>query len=202
MKSVLYLASGSASRQKLLHEAQIPFLTTSHTADETLYDKTLNLQEIVKYLAVLKMKHVVLPQATDGQQIFVLTADTLTLDDAGNILGKPLNREHAVSMLRNKKSKITATAVCLEKKEFYDANWHTTDSLVLYGQANCIVDIPDHYIDLYLQKVDYRSMSGAISVDGFGAQFVKDVQGCYTAILGLPMYELQQALYDKCFVCW
>lgn len=194
MKNILYLASGSTSRQKLLTEAQIPFLVTSHTADETLYDSTLSLQEIVKYLAVLKMKHVILPSGMHGQTVFVLTADTLTVDDAGNILGKPLNREHAILMLSNKKSKVTGTAFCLEKKEFDDGIWHTKKSLVLYGQGSCTVDIPDHYLDLYLKKVDYRSMSGAISVDGFGAQFVKEVQGCYTAILGLPMYELQQAL--------
>lgn len=38
------------------------------------------------------------------------------------------------------------------------------------------------------------SFAGALAVDGYASQFVKSINGSYTAILGLPLYEVREAL--------
>jgi septum formation protein len=192
--NLLYLASGSKGRKQLLIDAQIPFELVSHSADETIVDTNQPIEVVVKKLALLKMKHVILPAGHDGQIAFVVTADTLTLNSDKKILGKPTSREHAILMLKNKKPVLVATAFCLEKKEFKNGAWQTLTSIVDYDQAYGTVDVSHDCIDLYLSKVAYMMVSGAISADGFGAQFVKEVRGCYTSIIGMPMYKFRKAL--------
>lgn len=199
MKHILYLASGSMGRKKLLIEAQIPFELVLHSADETTCSLNQPLDAVVKELALLKMKHVTLPQGQPGQVVFVLTADTLTLNSHGELLGKPKDREHAIAMLSNRNEALIGTAFCLEKKEYRDGVWHALDSMVDYDQAWCTVDIPAQYIDLYLSKIPYMMVSGGISISGFGEQFVKEIRGNYSAIIGMPMYKLHRALERMLF---
>jgi predicted house-cleaning NTP pyrophosphatase (Maf/HAM1 superfamily) len=42
-------------------------------------------------------------------------------------------------------------------------------------------------------------VSGALAIEGFGEQFVREVSGSYSAILGLPMYQLRKALMSFYF---
>ncbi len=194
MKPILYLASGSVGRKKLLTEAGIFFELAFHTADETQCDLSQPLEIVVKYLALLKMKHVTLPQGHEGRIALVLTADTLTLNHQGKLLGKPVDRNHAIVMLSDKNPTTTGTAFCLEKKEYKNGSWHTLEQIVDYDQASCLIDVPERCIDIYLTKIPYMMVSGAISVQGFGEQFVKEIHGNYSAIIGMPMFQLRQAL--------
>lgn len=199
MKYLLYLASGSMGRKQLLTQAQIPFELAFHSADETSCSLNQPLDVVVKELAQLKMKHVTLPQGRPGQIVFVLTADTLTLNSDRELLGKPKDRAHAIAMLSNQSETLIGTAFCLEKKEYRDGCWYTIDSLVDYDQAWCTVNIPMQSIDLYLNKSPYMMVSGAISISGFGDQFVQEIRGNYSAIIGMPMYKLRQALDRMAF---
>lgn len=199
MKNILYLASGSAGRKKLLIEAQIPFELISHAADETQCDLSQPIDVVVKHLALLKMKHVTLPQGREGQILFVLTADTLTLNHQGELMGKPVDRDDAVRMISDRKPTLTGTAFCLEKKEFQNGSWHTKDQIVDFDQAWCTVQVPDDSIDLYLREIPYLMVSGAISIGGFGEQFVTEIRGNYSAIIGMPMYKLRQSLQKMNF---
>src|SRR5689334_1140634 len=103
MKYPLYLASDSAARKELLTSAQIPFVLIAHGADETVVHHGQPLADIVGQIAQLKMDHVVMPQGMyDGQEVFVLTADTLTLKGSPErfeVFGKPKDRDNAKYML-------------------------------------------------------------------------------------------------------
>ena len=60
--------------------------------------------------------------------------------------------------------------------------------------------IPDEWIEIYLKhSLLALSASNAIAVEGYGAQFLTAVNGSYSAIVGLPMFELRQALSDVGF---
>ena len=194
-KYSLYLASNSYSRKKLLQDSQIPFLIIQQCADESIIDQNCSLQQYVTALALLKMEHVVLPVAKEGDIALFLTADTMTLDYQGRLLGKPLDHADAIRMLQICRQGVTVgTAFCLEKKIFEGGVWKTLGQIIDYDQAFCVVDVPGKCIDFYLEKISYLCVSGGIAIEGFGEQFVKKIDGCYSAILGLPMYKLRQAL--------
>jgi predicted house-cleaning NTP pyrophosphatase (Maf/HAM1 superfamily) len=60
--------------------------------------------------------------------------------------------------------------------------------------ADYVFDVPDAWLDIYLEKSRGLVASGAIAIEEFGSQFLKTVHGSYTTIVGLPMYELREAL--------
>lgn len=196
----LYLASGSATRKSLLMDSQIPFSFISQNADESQASLQQSLESLVSELAQLKMSHVLYPFGKEGDIAFFLTADTMTIDPNGKFYGKPIDRQDAIGMIKAcRQGANVGTAFCLERKQFLAGCWETKESFVGYDQAWCVVDIPDEFIDFYLDSVPFADLSAGISIEGFGDQFVKEISGSYSAVLGLPMYKVRAALYQLGF---
>ena len=196
MKNILYIGSKSASRKKLLQEAGIPFEILEQQADEAKCDWNLPLQQLVESIAHYKMEHVVLPVGkNEGHIILVLTADTLSVDPMGKIRGKPVNAVDAYEMLKaaGMGENICGTAFCLEKKVYGNGTWQTQEKIMRYAQAKYEFKIRDSLIEDYLKYSGAMEAAGAIKIED-GKQFVKSINGSYSAIIGLPMYELREAL--------
>ncbi|MEX0940621.1 MAG: Maf family protein [Candidatus Babeliales bacterium] len=196
MKYTLLLGSESKSRQKLLHDARIPFKTIGHSADESACDWNMPLKEVLTSITCSKMEHVVLPVGNEGDYSFVLTADTMGLDSKGNIHGKPISKEDAIEKIIALRGRgKVATAFCLDKKQFLNNFWQVQQRIVQVVETEYEFNIPNEWIEHYLQEVpDYMTISGAITIEGFGAQFLKSIRGSYTSIIGLPMFEVREAL--------
>lgn len=201
MKHPLYLASSSYSRKRLLELSNIPFVIVTQDADESVCSMDQPLEILVQQLAELKMDHIDLPQGQEeGQVGFFLTADTLTMDPDNKLHGKPIDRKDAIEMLKAcRQGAIVGTSFCLERKLFTNGQWQRQERIVEYDRAYCVVDVPDAFLDFYLDRVPFTQVSGGITIEGFGEQFVKEVNGCYSAIIGLPMYKLRDALYKLGF---
>lgn len=193
----IYLASSSQTRQNLLKEAGLEFEIIEQNADERSMSWNLPIEELVCKLAELKMAHVQIPSdaAIENNSIYILTADTLTEDINGNILGKPKNRDDSINQIKIARhgSKVS-TGFCLEKKIFQNNAWITDKKVTKAVTSSCKLDIPDQFIDTYLEKTGALYGCGSIIIDGFGSVFTKEIKGSYTAILGLPLYEIFEAL--------
>lgn len=196
MKHTLLLGSKSFSRKMLLTEAQIPFITIEQDADEMQCDWTLPLEQAVAAIARHKMEHLCMPGGQDGQIAFVLTADTLSTDAHGQLNGKAIDRADAIAKIRlnrNRKNHL-ATAFCLERKQCIAGYWHTQERIERVVASYYTFDVPDAWIDIYLEKSIALQASGAVAVELFGSQFLKEVQGSYSTIIGLPLFEVREAL--------
>ncbi len=199
MASRLYLGSSSQSRQMLLREAGIPFELVKQSADETKCDWGMTLQQVVQQIALYKMEHVVLPEGEEGEHCFVLTADTLTENSKGELEGKPVDRADAINKLKKARDGVrTGTAFCLERRLYSEGAWHVDHHMTCYVQAQYQFYVPDELIDYYLTNAPVIG-SGAIAIEGFGNQFLKSIDGSYSAVVGLPMFEVRQALHDAGF---
>lgn len=195
MNNILLLASQSQSRRRLLSDAAIPFVLLEQSADERSCDWTLPLPQLVSTIAKHKMEQIIMPKGENGKELFVLTADTLTQDLQGNILGKPESREHAIAMIKAVRSGArVGTAFCLDKKVYRFDSWQTQQRIFSFVEAHCIFNVPDRWIDDYLTHSFALNCSGSIALDGYGSQFFKSLQGSYTTVLGLPLVELRDAL--------
>jgi septum formation protein len=203
MNKTLFLASGSASRKKLLTDAKIPFQIVSHDADESQCPMEGSLEDVVTKLAVLKMDHIVMPDNLDtDQEIFILTSDTLTVTAEGEFLCKPTSREDAVRMLKSCRqghAKV-GSGFCLEKRIFVEGVWKTEQRILGFNEASCLFDVPERDVDFYLDNAPFLSVSGGVTIESFGNQFVKDVQGSYSSIIGLPMFDIRNALFEIGFL--
>lgn len=190
----LYVASTSASRKMLLTQSKIPFTIIHQSADEAACDWNLPLEEVVRNIALYKMEHALVPQGQENETCYVLTADTLTLNSKGGIEGKPIDRQDAIKKLQSARDGArTGTAFCLDRRIFRNSIWHVDARIVAFVQADYCFDVPDDRLDFYLDNIGFLG-SGAIAIEGFGAQFMRTISGSYTAVVGLPMYELREAL--------
>ena len=198
---VLYIASNSASRKLLLEQAKIPFQVIKQDADESKVSVDQSLSDIVAQIAVLKMQHAQIPSGDkDGDVCFVLTADTMGLTVDGRILCKPKDRRDAISMLEDcRKGTLTVSAFCLRKMQWKNGSWRIIQEVVDFDQADSVFDVPDEFIDFYLGSIPFLSVSGAVSIEGFGGQFCRSLNGSYESIVGLPMFKVRQALFDLGF---
>ena len=203
IKNKLYLASQSPSRKSLLVEAGLEFEVIVNEADEdSIARDGVSLEQLTKKLALLKMDHVQIPVGSvEGQRCFVITADTMGTDSFGVLNGKPRDFQDAIRMIESIKNGDTcSTGFCVDRKVWDGTTWQTNDRVLDQVSAYIIFDVPSDQIAQYfeqlkkLNNIDYLKVSGGFSMRGVGAQYVKEIHGSYTTILGLPMYEVRCAL--------
>lgn len=200
MQNIVYLGSKSQARHQLLKDAQIDFVLVGQDADESKCELFECLRKTVEQIALYKMEHVVLSDGHEGEVRFVLTADTLTQNKDGSLSGKPIDRVHAISMIRSARAgAVVGTAFCLDKKIWRAGKWEVLNRIEKYVQAAYELDIEDEWIDIYLAKSFGSVASGAVAIEGYGEQFLKTINGSHSAIVGLPMFELRKALQELGF---
>jgi len=191
----LYLASSSPSRAQLLREVRIPYAIIGQTADESLVSTESPVESIVSAIAQLKMEHALLPGGYQGDVIFVLTADTLGVDSEGIVYGKPVDCTDAIRMIKKLRNGARcATGFCLERKRFLNGAWHTEERITDVVSASYELDLPDEWIDRYLEHQNALQVSGALVLECYGSLFVKKIDGSFSTIRGLPLCEVRGAL--------
>lgn len=196
MPTMLYIASSSRIRHQLLNEAQIPFKIIEHNADERSISWNGPIENITLAVTQLKMDSIDLDPTTFPKEIILLTADTLTADTDGNLYGKPADLNEAIAMIKQlRKGSVVTTAFCLEKRVYKENAWHIVAKQAEAVSAQCEFSLSDEEILEYFTKQPSALLAaGALTIEGYGNQFLKSVTGSYSAILGLPMFELRNAL--------
>jgi septum formation protein len=191
----LYIASKSSSRKMLLEQMGINFTVIEQNADESKCDWSMPLQRVVENIAQYKMDHALMPIGQEGEIAFVLTADTLGEDTTGAVTGKPTDVADAIEKIKRACGRNRCgTAFCLEKKIYQDGKWRTQQRIVRYVEASFEFDIPHDLIAEYIRVSGALETAGAIKIEGYGAQFFKSINGSYSTIVGLPLFELRAAL--------
>lgn len=202
MSDFVYLASGSHSRQELLKLSNLPFIVIKQTANEEKINRNNSLQNVVCAIAQEKMRCAVLPNGkTAGELAYVLSADTMGVSSSGEIFGKPKNQADAMRMLNSYRTGAeTGTAFCLSKQIWQDDVWQVLEQVTCYVNATYVFNVPDEMVGLYFKHaverfgISYLDVSGAVAIEDYGLQFVTNFQGSFTAVIGLPLYELRQEL--------
>lgn len=195
-KNILYLASKSPSRQMLLQEARIPYVVIPQDADERACMTSGTIEDTVLRIAQSKMKHAQLPDGTrSGEHAFVLTADTMVQDSLGTVHGKPIDRADAIEKLRvARQGNYLATGFCVARKTWNGTSWDTQELIEQVVTARYIFNIPENWLEHYLDTTLGLHCAGAAAVEGFGGQFLKTIDGSHSCIIGLPLYEVREAL--------
>ncbi len=207
LKNVLYFGSKSQSRRMLLEESQIPFTVVGQNADESQCDWGLPLPQLVLSIALHKMDHVVLPDGKhEGEVCYVLTADTMSHDKMGIIHGKPVDRADAIAKIRaSAQGSFLCTAFCVDRRVWRPVRrsldeggknnvWVVDERITDVVSAEFIFYVPESWIDIYLEHTPFLDVSGGMAIEKYGNQFLKNVQGSYSTIIGLPLFEVREAL--------
>jgi septum formation protein len=185
----LVLASASSRRRDILTSLGAEFDVQEADVDETRLANESG-PEMVLRLARCKAETVArrLPPGT-----LVLGADTAVLLD-GHIFGKPESGDEALAMLAalSGRTHTVLTGVALVARAgLLDAVSRTE---VRFREID-----PDEARH-YWQSGEPRGKAGAYAIQGLGASFVEHIEGSFSGVVGLPVFEtmalLRQAGYD------
>ena len=206
-RDILYLGSQSEPRQNLLKLADINFKVLTHKSSECVIEPSDNFEKYVIAIACDKMQHLQLLEVTqvEKNKIFVLTADTLIKTSHTNpilgtqILGKPKDLENAKEMLRSIRNQPVdvLTGCCLQVMNASGQHWEIEKRQCWATGAQVEFSIDEESLDLYFEKEPWALHAcGAGVIEGIGQAFLKSLNGSYTAVLGLPLFELRQKLKE------
>jgi septum formation protein len=178
------LASASPRRRQLLSEAGYEFEVLSPAIEEAAHG-WLTIRELTIWNAARKAVRVseLAPDAV------VLAADTLVAID-GEVLGKPVDLEDAVRILRRLSGRAhevwTAVRIChaAQRRAF---SFHEMSRVHFRN-------LDDGGIRSYLAKIDPLDKAGAYAAQGHGAEIIERIDGSYTNVVGLPMEQTTRAL--------
>ena len=182
LREKLILASGSPRRKELLTAAGWQFEAITAGIDESLMpdeDPATYVQRLAKSKA-----DAVAAQLADG---LVLGADTTVVVD-GQILGQPVDDEDAkrMLMLLNNKWHEVLTGVAVVRV--------AGQSRVDYETTRVrFAEMSEREIDWYVSTGEARGKAGAYGIQGAAGVFIKEIEGDYFNIVGLPIrlvYEL------------
>lgn len=144
-------------------------------ADELPQDYVLRLAH-EKALACAKL-------LTSSQHTMpILAADTtVALSDC--ILGKPEDERDARAMLRRLSGKShqvhTAVALCVKGE---------VEVVISTTQVE-MMSISDAQIEYYLAAGEHVDKAGSYGIQGLAGAWISKIEGSYTGVMGLPIYE-------------
>jgi septum formation protein len=184
---MLVLASASPRRRELLYQAGIEFeVIPSHIPEQRAPGETP--AQYVQRIATDKARHVLQLLAERGAADRpVLAADTeVVLDDA--ILGKPRDRAHARDLLQALagRTHTVLSALCL----IAGGRELQALSTSLVTMAPLTAD----EITAYVASGEADDKAGAYAIQGKAAAFIARLEGSYSGVMGLPLYDLHQLL--------
>lgn len=186
---MIVLASASPRRKELLSNLVNEFEIKPADIDETPYALE-QPQEYVVRMAREKAEAAIAKHQLSHRDIVIASDTSVVLGE--RILGKPEDFAHAQEMLRalSGRSHEVMTSICV-----------CNGGLNRVATANVISqvefrELSDVEIAQYWATGEPADKAGAYAIQGLGGMFVKHITGSFSAVVGLPVYEVTQLLNE------
>jgi septum formation protein len=191
----VYLASASPRRRQLLSQIGVSFQVLSVDVDESSAAgeaADIYVRRVAEAKAVAGLARRL---AGRGPQAPVLGADTAVVA-AGAILGKPADcadEERMLGLLSASTHEVL-TAVALAVDDGVQSRLSRSE--VTFREITR-AEARD-----YWNTGECRDKAGGYAIQGYGAIFVSALQGSYSGVMGLPLFETAQMLRSVGVPCW
>lgn len=180
------LASASPRRKELLAHIVEHFTIEPANVDETPIVNE-SPSELVRRLAMSKAEYVAKKQSGT----LVIGSDTIVAVN-NKILGKPQDYNDFINMMKllsNNTHKVY-TGICV---------YNTCQSTKPYLDEVIITDVTMAEINsedtlAYWLTGEPQDKAGGYAIQGIGGKFVKSIDGSFSAVVGLPIYETKQLI--------
>jgi septum formation protein len=200
------LASSSPRRRELLGSLGIPFTVIKPDIDETQHPNEPPLVYVARLSqekAAAVATQLDVSDKSDSELILaadtvvILGADTLGVNEHGDILGKPVDADDARDMLRRLRGRThqvcTALTLCLVRGQ----NRPPLEYLTQVSRTNVTMrDYIDAEIDAYIETGDPFDKAGSYAIQHPVFRPVAKIDGCYTNVVGLPLCTLKNMLAE------
>lgn len=183
---MIYLASQSPRRAELLRQIGVQFSVHAVDIDESRQPGE-SASDYVRRIAEYKARRALEEITASEPAPLVIAADT-TISLDGDIIGKPADRRQCrciLDRLSGREHQVM-TAVALA----------TRDRLELRLSENRVWFrvLERHEIEAYCDDPEPMDKAGAYAIQGKAAIFVSRLEGSYSSVMGLPLFETAELL--------
>ncbi|MEA3404501.1 MAG: Maf family protein [Pseudomonadota bacterium] len=184
---LLYLSSGSPRRQELMQQLNLKFKVINVPIEEQVLPEE-DPEAYVTRIAIKKAQAGFDKVASN--QAWIIGGDTaVVLGD--EVFGKPESEADAYRMLSllsgQTHTVLSAIAIVRDTQVFSALNQTQVTFRVLSEQE----------MTEYWSSGEPIGKAGSYAIQGLGARFIKNLQGSYSGVMGLPLYELDQLLTES-----
>ena len=188
----VYLASQSPRRRELLAQIGIAHRVLTVDIDERQRSGETPLdyvQRLAREKAAAGWQQLLMRQSGDQHLILapIIGADTAVVID-GDILGKPTDAADAMAMLQRLSGRdhevLTGVAI-------HAAN---AAQVVVSCTRVWFRALDRAEIEEYWASGEPRDKAGAYGIQGLAAKFIERIEGSYSGVVGLPLFETAQLL--------
>ncbi len=185
MHPQIYLASQSPRRRELLEQIGIYPKVITANVDESPHSNEAPAEYVIR-LALEKARavHAILHE---DEMLPVLAADTSVVMD-NKILGKPVSCDDALAMMRQLSGHThkVLTGVALVNNKAIKSRLSV--SHVTFRPVNETEALA------YWNSGEPQDKAGGYAIQGAGAMFISRLEGSYSGVMGLPLFETVELL--------
>jgi septum formation protein len=191
----VYLASKSSRRQELLRQVGVDFtpllIREALGRPRDIVETPRKDEPPLEYI-----KRVARTKASVGWHVMgrrgltpkpMLAADTEVVQD-GAVLGKPSDAAGAVEMLRRLSGQTHQVSTVVAVR------WDKEIDMVVSSSRVSFRTLTDDEIGRYVGTGEPFDKAGAYAIQGRGAAFVSHLEGSYSGVMGLPLFETAELL--------
>ena len=185
-KHSFVLSSGSPRRIELLNNIKIfPKIIYSSEINEDIISK-----ENPKKYCIRIAKNKALKALEKYPEEYILSADTIVFC-SNKIFLKPKDKEEAKKFLAffSGREHNVLTCICLAKKNLIKVKKVFTK--VTFKRLNT------QEIEEYLLTNEWKDKAGAYAIQGYAEKFIKRINGSYSNVVGLPLFETYNLLNSQ-----
>ena len=188
---MIVLASSSPRRAELLQQIDIKFVQQSADIDETPADNE-SPNKLVERLAREKACAVA---CHNRDSRLVLGADTIGLLN-DEVLVKPVDFDDFVSMLSKMSGQTHVVITSVAVARFCHQQQTAVCRTVSVSSEVTFKELTEQEIVDYWHTGEPADKAGGYGIQGRGGKFVTRIEGSYSGIVGLPLYETAELLRD------
>lgn len=182
MTPVITLASVSPRRQELLNQIGVPHVVVGAHIDEAVHAGE-SPHDYVQRMARSKAMEV----WKEHSSLPVLGADTTVVLD-GATLGKPRDRSDALQMLARLSGRTHEVLTAVALTTLGGTGVRVSVSSVRFRSLSA------EECAAYWDTGEPRDKAGAYAIQGRAAVFIESLQGSYSGVMGLPLFETVELL--------
>lgn len=178
----IILASQSPRRKALLEQIGLNFDVMVADVDESILSGE-QVDAYIKRVAMLKAAAI----ARHHPDALIIAADTTVSVDQ-HILAKPLDQSDAYRMwhlLSDRCHQVKTTVIVCDSGKIL----HDTVTTIVCFKALTEQDMYD-----YWQSGEPQDKAGGYAIQGRAAAWIKRIEGSYSNVVGLPLYETLQLI--------
>ncbi len=183
----LYLASRSPRRLELMRQIGLSPEVLTIAVDESALPNE-PLESFVRRLAVDKARSGF--DSVAANDVWVVGGDTVVAID-GQVLGKPRDEadyRRMMALLSGRTHQVLSGLAVV-----HDGVVRSTVSVSRVSFS----ELDDREVEAYWRSGEPRDKAGGYGIQGYAGKWVRHLEGSYTGIMGLPLYELDRLLKES-----